>query len=434
MALIATLPRTLPHALFAGSRPATIVLLAMLAVLGIGLGFATAQVDGDRGIPVVTASSDIDVSGVEVDVTAATDSEARLKGWSEALRKAWARLDGPSMPDSQLQSLVSAVVIENESIGAGRYIATLGVIFDRQRASRYLGSGGQQARSAPMLTIPVTITGGTAMVYEQRNAWQQAWAEYQSGSSRIDYVRPSGAGSDSLLVTYGQIARRSRAWWNTLLDQFGAADVLVPIARLDYQYPGGPVTGTFVARYGPDNSYLGSFRLRVDSPDGIPKMFAQAVKRFDEVFEKALTDGKLRPDPTLNQRDGAIDPMLQRLIEAGRAAVARDEARAAANSRSDSEAGSSTTTPTPEPTTSQPATAGNFVVQFVTPDAGAFDATLSGVRATPGVRAVATSSVGIGGTSVMQVSYAGTLEQLAGALRARGFTVTQGSNALRISR
>lgn len=431
MALIASPTSLAPRALFAGSRPAVIVVLAMLAALGIGLGFATAQVDGERGIPVVTASSDIDVSGVEVDIRGENEKDARLQGWREAVREAWKRLDGPGLPDGQLFSLVSAVVIEEEKIGPRRYIAKLGVIFDRQRAGRYLGGGGAQTRSAPMLTIPVTITGGTAMVYQQRNDWQRAWAEYQSGKSRIDYVRPSGAGSDSLLVTYGQTARRSRAWWNTLLDEFGAADVLVPIAKLDYAYPGGPVTGTFIGRYGPDNKYLGSFRLRAGSPEAIPAMFAQAVERFDTMFEQALSEGKLRPDPTLGQRAGAIDPIIQQLIEAGRAAAARDEAAAAGAS---DPAATGTITPAPAPTPTQAASVASFVVQFVTPDPGSFDATLSGVRATPGVRGVATTSVGIGGTSVMQVSYAGSLEQLAGALRARGFTVTQGSNALRISR
>jgi hypothetical protein len=56
------------------------------------------------------------------------------------------------------------------------------------------------------------------------------------------------------------------------------------------------------------------------------------------------------------------------------------------------------------------------------------------VRAAPGVRGAATSSLAIGGTSVMRVSYGGSIEQLAAALRGRGFTVTQGSNALAISR
>jgi hypothetical protein len=50
------------------------------------------------------------------------------------------------------------------------------------------------------------------------------------------------------------------------------------------------------------------------------------------------------------------------------------------------------------------------------------------------VRGVATSSIAIGGTSVTRVSFAGTLAELAAALRARGWNVTQGANALAISR
>jgi hypothetical protein len=76
----------------------------------------------------------------------------------------------------------------------------------------------------------------------------------------------------------------------------------------------------------------------------------------------------------------------------------------------------------------------SYVVQFVTPNAAAVDSALGAVRGTPGVRGAATSSIAIGGTSVMRVTYAGDIAGLAAALRARGFTVQQGSNALSISR
>ena len=82
----------------------------------------------------------------------------------------------------------------------------------------------------------------------------------------------------------------------------------------------------------------------------------------------------------------------------------------------------------------QPVQATTYSVQFATPDAGAFDASLAGVRAAPGVRGTAITSTAIGGSSVMAVTFAGTLDQLAAALRARGFTVRQSGNSLAISR
>lgn len=415
-------------------RPQLRVIAALLgfALLLAGAFMLWAQVEGERGIAPVANSTDIDVGGINVDVKGDNAEDARAKGWIEAQRKAWAKLGGPAISDGQLQSMVSAVVIEREQIGPRRYIATLGVIFDRARAGSFLGGSGPVQRSAPMLLVPVTVTGGTALVYETRNPWQRAWAEFQSGTSPIDYVRPSGAGADSLLLTYGQTGRRSRTWWRNILDQFGAADVLVPIANLRYQYPGGPVTGTFTARYGPDNVYLAGFEMTAKSPDEVPQMLEQAVRRFDRIFRQALAEGKLRPDPTLSIAGAEIDPALQRLLEIGRQIEAQERAAAAA-AAAGAEVGTEGDTPTDTPTEA-PSVVSAFVVQFATPDAGAFDATLAAVRATPGVRGAATTSVGIGGTSVMTVSYGGSIDQLAAALRGRGFTVTQGSNALAIRR
>ncbi len=403
-------------------------MLAAFCALGVAVW---AQVGGERGIAPVASTSDIQVSGVEVDVHADTGTEAREKAWVEAQRKAWERLDGPELSDSQIEGLVSAIVIERERLGPKRYIATLGVVFDRQRASRYLGAQGEATRSAPMLLLPVTVSAGTQMIYEQRNPWQRAWAEYQAGQSRIDYVRPAGAGGDSLLLTYGQTGRRSRTWWRNALDQFGAADVLVPIANLRYTYPGGPVEGTFTARFGPDDDFLGSFEMTAASPAELPAMLDKAVVRFNRLFETALANGTLKPDPTLNIGTPELSPALQRLLELGRSVRAQDQAAAAAEPTTES--GDAITaapirTPPPEGSVAL------YTVQVATPDASAFDTAVSSVRGTPGVRNTGIRSTAIGGTSVMTVSYSGTIAQLADALRARGFTVSQGSNALAISR
>ncbi|HAG35689.1 MAG TPA: hypothetical protein DCL34_02595 [Erythrobacter sp.] len=417
---------SLQHAL---RRPAILaIMLAAFCALGVAVW---AQVGGERGIAPVASTSDIQVSGVEVDVHADTGTEAREKAWVEAQRKAWERLDGPELSDSQIEGLVSAIVIERERLGPKRYIATLGVVFDRQRASRYLGAQGEATRSAPMLLLPVTVSAGTQMIYEQRNPWQRAWAEYQAGQSRIDYVRPAGAGGDSLLLTYGQTGRRSRTWWRNALDQFGAADVLVPIANLRYTYPGGPVEGTFTARFGPDDDFLGSFEMTAASPAELPAMLDKAVVRFNRLFETALANGTLKPDPTLNIGTPELSPALQRLLELGRSVRAQDQAAAAAEPTTES--GDAITaapirTPPPEGSVAL------YTVQVATPDASAFDTAVSSVRGTPGVRNTGIRSTAIGGTSVMTVSYSGTIAQLADALRARGFTVSQGSNALAISR
>ena len=391
-----------------------------------------AQIAGDRGIAPTAASADIEVRGISVDATGDNAEDARSNGWREAQREAWAKAGGPKLSDSQLDGLVSAIVIERERLGPRRYIATLGVVFDRQRASGYLGGAQQVARSAPLLLMPVVESGGTFITFEQRNPWQQAWADFNPGSSRINYVRLSGAGGDSLLVNFGQAGRHSRAWWRSTLDQYGATDVLMAYARLDHKFPGGPVSGTFTARYGPDSRLLDKFTLNAAGPEELPAMLSQAVGRLDSIFTSALVSGKLKPDPTLRLgASGEVDPAIQRLIEIGRAIRAREAATAAATA-----AGAAPLTDSQPVTGAEPneATVRSIIVQFATPDAATFDSALGAVRGTTGVRGLGVTSTAIGGTSVMSVSYAGTLEELAAALEARGFSVRRGANALAISR
>jgi hypothetical protein len=406
-----------------------VIALAAVALAVLGGKALWAQIAGDRGIAAVAASGDIQVGGIEVDVTAKTAEEAREQGWREAMKLAWKKIGGPAIPDGQLYSLVSSVVIESEELGPNRYIARLGIVFDRARAGGLLGRGEAVTHSAPLLLVPVTFTGGAQTVYEIRNPWQRAWAEYQPGASRIDYVRPSGAGSDSLVLTYGQTTRRSRTWWRNILDQFGASDVLIAIAELHHQYPGGPVEGRFTARYGPDDTFLETFTMTAPSQEALPKMLDQAVLRFNTIFEQALADGKLKPDPTLNLGAPQIDPAIMRLIELGRAADARQRANAAAA------ANAANASPAPTPSASaSPAVINTFTVQFATPDANAFDNHVASIRAAIGVRGAAVTSTAIGGTSVMSVSFAGDAAGFAAALRTRGYNVRQSGNTFSISR
>lgn len=400
-----------------------------LALAATGIDRLVAQIEGDRGIPPIASNGDFEVSGIEVETTGKDAEEARLKGWSEAQRKAWEKLwsaqsggtsKAPALSDGAIDSMVSAVVVEREQLGPHRYIATLGVIFDRARAGQLLGLSGEKVRSAPMLVIPVLTQGGVISVFETRTPWQKAWAEYRTGASTIDYVRPQGDGSDSLLLTAGQLDRRSRTWWRLVLDEFGAADVLMPMARLERQFPGGPVRGTFTARFGPDNRYLDSFTMTANDEAGVPAMLNQAIERLDRTYGQALAAGVLAPDKSLNVA-----------IQVDEAAIAAIVAKQGPlPTAAPAGAASPGATPTAAPTAAAPTA--SFTVQVATPEPTSVDAGLASLRGIGGVQGVSISSVAVGGTSVLRVTFAGDLAQLAAALRARGWQVTQGTNALSI--
>src|SRR5262245_27799804 len=251
------------------SRPAVILIALSLA----GAGIVYAQLEGsERGVTPIDSSSTHEVSGIKIDVAGKTADEARYEGWRQAQKRGWRALwaskngrpasEAPNLSDSVLDSIVSAIEVEHEDISPKRYIATLGVLFDRARTGPLLGGEqGEVRRSAPMLIVPVMTTASMNHSYEFRTEWQKAWARFRTGNSTIDYVRPVGSGIDPLLLNASQTQRPGRHWWRMILDQYGASDILISEVQLRRTYPGGPVTGTFWARHGPDNRLLGSVTL-----------------------------------------------------------------------------------------------------------------------------------------------------------------------------
>ncbi|ARS25753.1 hypothetical protein [Sphingomonas sp. KC8] len=391
---------------------------AWLALLGAGLlgvgGIVVAQIEGsDRGIAPIDSSSSYEVSGVAVDVAGKDADSARFGGWRVAQRKGWqllwSRTNGqpvsaaPKLSDSTLDSIVAGIVVEDEQIGPKRYVARLGVLFDRARTGQLLGVHGQGLRSPPMLVIPVMWSGGAPTSFETRSEWQRAWARFRPGGSPIDYVRPTGTGSDPLLLNVAQTNRPGRGWWRMILDQFGAADVIVPEVTIERSWPGGPVIGRFVVRHGPDDQILDRFVLRVQTSDALPAMLDEGVRRMDEAYSQALRDGRLRPDPSL-----VIEEPAEELD---------DEAFASESMAEEASA-----------------TAANYNVQVDTADAAALTAAESALRGVPGVRGVETTSLALGGTSVMRVAYQGELSALRIALQGRGWRVDEGPGTLRIRR
>jgi hypothetical protein len=403
--------------------------LALVALAGGGALYAQLE-GGDRGVPPVDSASTLEVTGIDVDVTGKTADEARLEGWRQAQSKGWKMLwaqttrrpiaQAPTLSDSVLNSMVSSIVIENEQIGPRRYIARLGILFDRARAGQMLGVGGPVGQaSAPYLVIPVVLSGSSYQSFESRNEWLKAWNRFRTGSSAIDYVRTSGAGIDPLLLNHPQTKRPGRGWWRMILDEYGAADVVVPEVHLKRLWPGGPVIGTFIARYSPDNRELGRFTLRVERSELIPRLLDVGVRRLDRIYTQALQAGILTPDPSLVVEEPSFLNEIAEQIE-----------RAAAGQAAPPPPGPSTAVIPQIPTGAITA----VTIQVDTPNPAAVAQAEIAVSRVPGVTSALTTSLALGGTSVMRVTFAGDPAALAAALQAQGWQVSGAGASMRISR
>ena len=399
----------------------TLPAVVAASALVLGTGTLVAQIDGGaRGVAPIDSSGAYEVAGIAVDVSAKTAEAARLGGWRLAQRRAWTQLSqrlgagGAAVGDGTLDQIVSGIVVEREQIGPTRYIARLGVLFDRARAGALLGISAYAARSPAMLVIPIQMSGGVAQALEQRTDWQAAWARFRTGNSTVDYIRPSGTGADALLLNAGQMGRPGRGWWRTIIDQYGASDILVPSVRLYRQWPGGPVIGAFVARHGPDNRMIGSFSLRVGTAAGLPRLLDAGVARIDALYQRALREGRLDPDPTLSPPPAPV------------AAVAADDAldgdADVAAILADLASGTGAGQGIP------------VTVQFDTPGAAAVAATEQAMRGVPGVRSAQTTSLALGGVSIMRIVFDGDPAQFRAALQSRGYQVFGSGQTVRIRR
>ena len=384
------------------------LLTALLLITGIAAsGALLAQMESaERGILPIDSSGTLEIGGIHVDVGGKDAQSARYAGWRMAQRDGfkalWAKMhhrplaEAPTLNDSVLDGLVSSIVVEREQIGTNRYIADLGILFDRSRAGQMLGVPGQVRRSAPMLLIPIMVSGGAMTTVELRNSWQRAWAQFRTSGSAIDYVRVSGLGIDPVLIKAAQTRRPGRGAWRNIVDLYGAADILVAEVQVHRLYPGGPAVATFIGRQGPDGRLLGSFKLQARDSAGVPAMMNEGVQRMDALFTQALAAGLLTPDPTLITPPPPPPP--EELVEA----------------------------PTIAPATT-------YQIQVFIRDSASLGGIVGRIRGISGVEAVGERSVAVGAWGLLAVSYRGSTSALRDQLMARGWTVELVGVTLRIT-
>ena len=253
-------------------------------------------------------------------------SAARVEGWRRAQalgwRMLWARTHRPAAGAGARPVRIGAErdrLGDHHRAGADRpaalYRHASACCSTAPAPARCSASRAWSARSAPMLVIPVMTTGSTRLQLRisQRVAARLGAVPHRRQPDRLCPHRRA-RGIDPLLLNLAQARRRGRGWWRMLLDQYGAADIVVAEVELQAALSGRAgdrhLHRPLRARR-PDARPLRAARRRT-APQ-IPRMLDEGVRRMDGIYTPGARAAACSgPIPTLVIIEPAAPPSSSR--------------------------------------------------------------------------------------------------------------------------
>jgi len=151
------------------------------------------------------------VKGVEVDVTAANPQaakdEAIVTGQRQAFQQLLERLVAPTdlgrLPKVDALNYVRDYGIDQERSSAVRYLASLTVRFNPTAVKKLLKDANiafTDARTRPVVVVPVLQAQGRAALWDDPNPWRAAWGGL-GGGGLVPLLVPSGDLGDVQALT-----------------------------------------------------------------------------------------------------------------------------------------------------------------------------------------------------------------------------------------
>jgi hypothetical protein len=253
--------------------------------LALGLTPASAQQAASNEVFVVRA--------VPVDETAGSTAIARnnalAAGKLVAAQQLVARLtrsaDRANLAplDADIaRGLVASFQIDNEKTSDVRYLADLTVTFKPEAVRALLRASGvpfAEARSRPVLVVPVLQGAGVYVLWETPNPWREAWQNHPPSEGLVPVVVPVGDLSDITGLTAEQAIEADAGALGDATARYGAGSAMVAIASLDAATPGGESVDITATRAG-----------RLDEPPLLLSLQNQTGEPLDLFLDRAVGD------------------------------------------------------------------------------------------------------------------------------------------------
>lgn len=186
------------------------------------------------------------VAGVPVEAAAENAAAARTPAIASGEKRAaqimlrrltqtndYGRL--PALNDTELQSLVRGIEINDERIGGNRYNAKVTVNFNANAVRSLLRNAGipfTEATAKPILVVPVLDIDGRRLMWEESNPWRTAWAQRANDGALQPINVALGDAQDAQTIDATAAASIDEAKLKALASRYQLSDIAVAAASI----------------------------------------------------------------------------------------------------------------------------------------------------------------------------------------------------------
>ncbi|MEP4887326.1 MAG: DUF2066 domain-containing protein [Alphaproteobacteria bacterium] len=239
------------------------------------------------------------VRNVALDESAETASAARTRALANGQREAFARLEArltrsvhrglASVVDADtLRFLVDAIQIDDEKTSDVRYLANLTVTFKPDAVRSLFRQSGvpfAELRSRPLTIIPVLATRTRYLLWDDPNAWREAWRNHPEGTGLVPMLAPIGDLADLTGLTVEQAVDGDADVLARFAERYGARGVVVTIANIFEPEPGFLRSDIYSVPVGLPEMSVFSISVVGQEAETEASVFARAVGEVREIIE-----------------------------------------------------------------------------------------------------------------------------------------------------
>jgi hypothetical protein len=261
------------------------------------------------------------IEDIHVDVTDSSAMQARTSAIIEAQRKALSSLaerlqitEGEKivaeLPDEKVELLVKDFAVTQEKTSNIRYIATFSVQFKPKAVQKFFNTrssssqniAGKEAFSGSLVIIPVLVDGPEPLLWQETNAWFNAWNNQSSPDPSM--ILPLGDLADIKDLSAKSALAGDHEKITSLLTRYNSPKGLVAV--VEKQENATPSYQLMLKAYSPGIGLVSSDTVFLE---GTPK---ENASFWLKAIEKAL--GFAKNPQTLKENQGSIEtlPLLVR--------------------------------------------------------------------------------------------------------------------------